>query len=527
MGVIFNVGNELFRSIKTPNYVDKTGLLAEMNKTIGKEDRLTCMARPRRFGKSYAAMMVASYYCKGYDSAPLFDDLEVAEDASYRIHMNQYNVMFLDISAYLSEIRDRMELVPKIRKMVMGVLLEMYPDVVKDTMTLPVALEAVVEKDGSKFIAVIDEWDAPIRDREATEKSKWEYLEFLRGLFKNSELTNKIFAAAYMTGILPVKKDGSQSAISEFNEYTIMEPFQFARFFGFTESEARMICEKSGMDYAQIKKWYNGYALSGVGSIYNPNSVMQATRKRKVKSYWSQSAAAGSVLKYINMDFQGLGEKITKLLAGIPVGVNTYGFQNDTTSFSTADDVLTLLIYFGYLSFEEETRTVRIPNKEIEQEFENYIHKVTHIETIRRVQESEKILEATIHMDAEAVAAGIQKIHNEQSSMRHYNNEQALRAVIKLAYFSYMDHYIQLEELDSGTGYADIVYIPKRYSDYPALVVELKVHGTAEGAVQQIKDRNYPQVLEGYGSEILLVGISYDKDGRSKKHTCVIEKVAS
>ena len=124
------------------------------------------------------------------------------------------------------------------------------------------------------------------------------------------------------------------------------------------------------------------------------------------------------------------------------------------------------------------------------------------------------------------MAAQIEKIHAEETSILFYNDEQALRSVIKLAYFSYKDYYLKFEELPSGDGYADIVYLPKKTSPVPALVIELKWNKSAEGAISQIRKKQYPKALAGYGGDILLVGINYDKDTMSgkRKHTCVIEK---
>lgn len=196
-------------------------------------------------------------------------------------------------------------------------------------------------------------------------------------------------------------------------------------------------------------------------------------------------------------------------------------------TFETKDDVLTLLIHLGYLSYDEETQTVRIPNEEIRLEFFRAVRENRHDETIRRVQESAQLFYDTIHGNSEAVAAQIEKIHAEETAPLFYNNEQSLRSVIKLAYFSYKDHYLKFEELPSGDGYADIVYFPKKTALVPALVIELKWNQSAEGAISQIKKKRYPDALLGYGGDIMLVGIAYDKagNGMGRKHTCTIEKV--
>lgn len=203
------------------------------------------------------------------------------------------------------------------------------------------------------------------------------------------------------------------------------------------------------------------------------------------------------------------------------------GFANDLVTFRNRDDVLTLLIHLGYLAYDKETKTVHIPNEEIRLEFARSVREVKRDETIRRIRESEQLICDTIHGNAEAVAARIEKIHAEETAVLFYNNEQSLRSVIKLAYFSYRDHYLKFEELPSGDGYADLVYLPKKSSQMPALVIELKWNQSAEGAIAQIKEKHYPDVLSGYGGDILLVGVAYDKDarGEKRKHTCVIEKV--
>lgn len=348
----------------------------------------------------------------------------------------------------------------------------------------------------------------------------------MRTLFESSQTVSRIFAAVYMTGILPVKKDGSQSAISDFQEYTMVEPADFAEYVGFTEDEVKMICKEHDVDFEKMKLWYDGYHLDRVGSVYNPNSVMKAVHTNKFRSYWTQTSAAESLMGYISRDEEGLGKTITGLIGGIEAEVDTNGFANDLITFKNKDDVLTLLIHLGYLAYDEENTTVSIPNEEIRLEFSRAIRTVKNSETIKRVQESDQLILNTVHQNADAVAAQIEKIHREETAPLHYNKEESLRSVIKLAYFSYKDQYIKLEELPSGDGYADIVYLPKPRSAYPALVIELKWNKTAEGAIAQIRKKHYPDILKDYGSEILLVGINYDKDAPAgtRKHTCIIEK---
>ncbi len=525
MGLYINPGDENFRQIRNDIYVDKSGLIGVINATIGKNNRLSCISRPRRFGKSYAAAMLASYYCTGCDSSGLFDDLEIAKSPDYRKHMNNYNVLYLDISGFIGS-KGLPKLLNTMEKAIFREAGREFPDLPGADSVIDL-LSAIVESTGRKFVAVIDEWDSPIRDERSTPEIQHDYLEFLRSLFKNAAVTNKTFAAAYMTGILPIKKDGSQSAISEFNEYSIFKPWEFAPYVGFTEKEVRSLCDEYNADYRQMKRWYDGYRIPGTGSVYNPNSVMKALRNKSYESYWEMSAAADSLLRYVSLDYDGLADTVREVMADRPVRVNPRKFKNDTTSFNSRDDVLTLLIHFGYFNFDPESETIRIPNEEIRIEFGDTLRDMKYPDTIRRVQESDKLIQDVVYMRSDEVAKAIEKIHREEFEPRHYNNEQSLRSVIKLAFFAYKDKYTQLEELASGEGYADIVYLPKKAVDMPILVIELKWNKSAKTALDQIRNKHYPDVLKGRDEQILLVGISYDKDDPEKKHSCVIEELCN
>ena len=503
--------------------MDKSGLIALINDSIGTTYNLSCVSRPRRFGKSFAAQMLCAYYDKTCDSSALFDDLAIAETADYQTHLNHYDVIYIDMTGVKPAANGFRSLVSFLTERLTVELKEAYPGI-SVAADFPSTLVSAAERAGNRFIAIIDEWDAPIREAPETQK---EYLEFLRSLFKNSGVTSRVFAAAYMTGILPIKKDGSQSAISDFREYTMVSPGRFAEYVGFTEKEVRTLCERENVAFSAMKQWYDGYAFGGAGSVYNPNSVMRALQDKEFRSYWTETSAADSLMRYISLDEEGLGKTIAEITGGVHIPVDTNGFSNDLITFRSQDDVLTLLIHLGYLAYDREDETVRIPNEEIRLEFARAIRDDKRPETMRRVRESEQLFLDTIHMNEEAVAAQIEKVHTQETSPLHAHNEQTLRAVIQLAYFSYKDNYLKLEELPAGKGYADIVYLPKKKTSLPALVIELKWNGSAETAIQQIKSRNYPAVLKDYGGEILLAGISYQKDAPSgqRKYQCRIEKV--
>ena len=522
MGTYLNPGNSGFAEILESDYVDKTGLISIINSTIGTKRKLTCISRPRRFGKSYAAQMLCAYYDKTCDSQELFETYSISKEDSYSDHINQYDVVYWDMTGIKPYTDNFRTLVPFLIRSLSEEIKQQYPSVIEKE-DLSSTLVDAVEKAGSKFIIIIDEWDAPIRENPIIQT---EYLEFLRSLFKNSGTTSKIFAAAYMTGILPIKKDGSQSAISDFKEYSMVKPRKFGEYVGFTEQEVKKLCDEHGISFEMMKQWYDGYEFKDVGAVYNPNSVMEAIENDDFDSYWTETSAAEGLIEYISKDYNGLTRTIAELIGGVDVKVNTNGFANDLVTFKGKDDVLTLMIHLGYLAYNSETKTVHIPNEEIKLEFQKSIREVSHKETLRRLEESDRLFLDTIEGNEEAVAKQIEKVHREETAPLHYNKEESLRSVIKLAYYTYRDHYVQFDELPSGEGYVDIAYIPKHESDWPALVIELKWNESAEGAISQILRKKYPESLKSFGSKIVLVGISYDKDapGGDKKHHCRIIK---
>ncbi len=514
------MGNDGFRAIRKGRYVDKTGLISFINETLGTADKLTCVSRARRFGKSFAVKMLCAYYDKSCDSSELFDGLEIAEDPSYRKYLNKYDVIYLDMTLFISLCGNMKDIMAYIQEQVIQEIADVYPAAAGEE-HLSMAMAKASASAGIKFIVIIDEWDALFREAKNDTDLQKEYIRLLRGLFKSS-LTDSMIEAAYMTGILPIKKYGTQSAMTDFREYTMLSPKRLAKYAGFTETEVRQLCEDYGMDYGEAKRWYDGYSFKNVPSVYNPNAIMRAMQNQEFGSYWTETETYEALKIYIDMDFDGLREAILSMLGGEKCPVNTGTFQNDLTSLRSRDDVMVLLIHLGYLAYDGEAEKVYIPNEEIRQEFFLALKHSGHWEIAKLVKESDELLRAALNLNGEKVADAIEKMHSASTAPIFYNNEQALRSVIRLAFISCMEQFREIQELPSGNGYADMVYLPKKGSVMPIMLVELKWNKGAEGAIAQIKERNYPEVFEGYGSEVLLMGISYDE--RTKKHECVIEK---
>ena len=376
---------------------------------------------------------------------------------------------------------------------------------------------------GNKFIVIIDEWDILIRDEANNRDEQENYINFLRGMFKGTEPT-RFISLAYLTGILPIKKMKTQSALNNFDEFTMLDAGALASYIGFTELEVEKLCDKYHKDFAEVKRWYDGYVLENQ-QVYNPKAVVSVMLRGNFQSYWSQTGTYEVVVPLINMDFDGLKQAIIEMVSGSTVEVDTGTFQNDTVSFSSRDDVITYLIHLGYLAYDQRKQCAFIPNEEIRQELLAATKKTKWNELQEFEYQSEQLLEATLDREETLVADYIEQIHMEYASAIQYHNENSLSSVLTIAYLSAMKYYFKpIRELPTGRGFSDFVFIPKEEYrvDYPALVVELKWNKSAHTALQQIKDKKYPESLLQYTGNILLVGINYDK--KSKAHECVIEE---
>lgn len=396
MGMYLNIGNAGFRSVRKGLYVDKSGLISFINSTLGTKDKLTCVSRPRRFGKSFATQMLCAYYDKSCDSRELFCDLEIAKEPGYEQFLNQYDVIYLDITWFISTEKNVKNTVSYLQEQVIEELCSVYKDVEKER-SLPVVLAKIAETTGHRFIIIIDEWDALFREAKEDTDLQKEYLQLLRGLFKSS-LTDKMIEAAYMTGILPIKKYGTQSALTDFREYTMLQPKKLAEYVGFTEEEVIRLCQEHDMDFDDAKRWYDGYSFSRVKSVYSPNSVIQAISNEEFGDYWTETETYESLKFYIGLNEDGLQDAIISMLGGERCRINTRTFQNDMSNIKSKDDVLTLLVHLGYLAFDSAKKEVYIPNQEVADEFKNAVEYSGWTGISAALQKSENLLPRCVWM---------------------------------------------------------------------------------------------------------------------------------
>jgi len=515
MGIHFNPSNDGFaEALRSEIYIDKSNLIAYLNGVIQTQQKYVCVSRPRRFGKTMAASMLAAYYSLGCDSADMFGKLNIADDASCMKNINAYNVIFINMQDFLSEAKNIDDMIDLFVSDVTEEIVKEYSEY--KGLRFVKLLSEVYASGGTPFIFIIDEWDCIFRIYREDTIAQVKYLDFLRLIFKDKPYVG----LAYMTGILPIKKYGVHSALNMFSEFSMVEPRQMARYTGFTQEEVAGLCARYQMDYDEIAAWYDGYRFYGETAVYNPNSVISAILSRQCGNFWSRTETYEALKIYIDLNYEGLKDSIVQLLAGGRVIIDTGGFANDMVTFSASDDILTLLVHLGYLGYDSQVKEAFIPNKEISSEFVTAIRGSGWNEIIKTIKLSYELLQATWRGDNVAVADYIESAHLDTSALT-YNNENALSYAISLAYYSAREFYTMIREMPSGKGYADIVFLPRpNHHDKPAMIVELKCDESAAGAIAQIIDRQYVDALKNYKGNILLVGISYDR--KTKRHDCKI-----
>ena len=518
MGIYLNPDNIDFQiAINSELYVDKSELIKSTNNLIFTEQRFICVSRPRRFGKSMTANMLVAYYSKGCDSKEMFSKYKISSAPTFEKHLNKYNVIHINMVNFLGESKNIDEMIQFICEDIIDEVIEQYPDLnMPRRKTLINVLNKAFAQYKIPFIFIIDEWDCIFRELKNDKKSQEQYLDFLRDILKDQSYV----ALAYMTGILPIKKYGKHSALNMFTEIAMTNAAPIQEFTGFTENEVRQLCDEYKKDFNEVKRWYDGYTVDGE-AIYNPKSVVEALTRGTFRNYWTSTENYEALEEFIFRNDDGLKDTIIKLIAGEKKKIDPSTFTNDMVTFNSQDDVLTLLVHLGYLTFDSNTNEVAIPNYEVSEQFASTIRNKDWAEVSKSLKVSDELLQATLDCDAEKVAKLISDSHSENTSILQYNDENSLACVLSIAYYSTRKDYILHRELPTGKGFADLVFIPRSGRTLPALIIELKKGHSAEEAIQQIKDNDYIRKVSEHSSEIILVGINYDE---KKGHTCIIER---
>ncbi len=525
-------------AVNSPIYVDKTAFVAETNALVNTEKRFLCVSRPRRFGKSMTASMLAAYYGAEADGRSLFENRLLAQTPKWDRYLGVFNVIRIVLTNFVEPGITINDLLSNLTEELIEEFKDAYPTVrFSNRPTLVNVMAKIYAKEQKQFVIILDEWDFVFRLYKQDHESQRIYLDFLRSWLKDQEYV----ALAYMTGILPVKKYGEHSALNMFTEYSMTAPQQLAPYTGFTAAEVQELCKEYGRSYEECQKWYDGYRVYGTippdpnhlglkppcYSIYAPLSVVNAVESGQFQNYWNKTETYEALAEHIRMDFDGLKETVAELMEGAHLPVSLATYQNDMTSMSCRDDVLALLIHLGYLGYDQLNGEVFIPNHEILDEFKTSTRGKEWTSTFRALQNSRRLVEATQAGDAETIAELIELAH-DQAGNRTYNSEAALSYAIQLAFYAAQDDYTLLPELDTGRGYADLVYLPKQ-PDKPVMLIELKYEQDANTAIKQIQNQRYPARLEQYKGNIILVGINYTRSTSPnapdfKHHSCQIAR---
>ncbi len=492
-------------------YVDKSQMIAQISKNIRTGNRYLCITRPRRFGKTVNANMLGSFYTKGYDTHEQFDNLAIAQTDSYKKHLNQYHVIYIDFSRMPDFCCSYQQYMSSIVQGLREDLQKTYPELQNHVYD---KISEMLLDTGESFVFILDEWDAVFHEEFIQVRDKSQYLKFLKALLKDQPYVDLV----YMTGILPIAKYSSGSELNMFDEYNFMNDNIYDDYFGFREEEVKILCTQyASMSFEEMKIWYDGYYTSDGQSLFNPRSVSKALMRGVCLNYWTETGPMNEIADCIEHNVDEVREDIVKLVAQIPVSVRLKGYSAAEQQLNTRDEILSAMVVYGFLSYYDGK--VRIPNQELMDKYQEVLERDSFGEVKDIVDCSKEMLEATWNCDEQKVAAILEKVHDREIPFLTYHDENALSCVITLCYLYTRKDYVIEREAKSGKGYCDYLFLPKKIGK-PAIILELKVGHSCEAALAQIKNQNYMQKVEKC-HQILLVGISYN---RNKCHTCKIEK---
>ncbi|ONI45993.1 AAA family ATPase [Candidatus Epulonipiscioides gigas] len=493
-------------------YVDKSNILELLNKKVCKTTRWVCVTRPRRFGKSSMTYLIESYYSKVVDTKNIFDKLKISVSKDYLKHLNQYNIVKIDFSKFYETGITYNTYINRIINLLDTELKKMYANVDFDPYAeIADKFEAV----NDKFIFIFDEWDF-IFNQNIYIENHIQFLNFLRYLLKDRSYV----ALCYMTGILPIKKHSSSSALNMFREYTFLNDDVLAQYFGFTEEEVKHLCHiNNGITYEKVAEWYNGYTTKKGIRLFNPRSVIFAISDNSCQSYWTSTGAMDEVANYLKLNAFGLREDLIRMLNGEEINIDIIeDFRAGAKLPSGKKEIYSAMITHGFLSYAHGR--LRIPNKELMIEFENSIKHDCFGELAQMIKNADEMLLATFNKDAKKMAKIIHDIHNLEIPILKYNDENSLSCVLTLAYLSARNRYRIEREEKSSKGYVDFIFHPRNIIDLP-IVIELKKDKSTKIALEQIIEREYVTKLKKeYNRNILIVGIKYNSI--DKIYTCEI-----
>lgn len=523
MRYFFNVPistNAYIEASKDKYFVDKSQFIDEMNKCIGTMNKYICITRPRRFGKTINAMMLASYYSKSANFKHLFDKLNISKCDSYLEHLNKHNVIYMTLNEMPGSSNcSYQEFIDRYYNLLIKDLKNQYNmnfDLSNRTLISDI-FARIHGETGEQFIFILDEWDFIFNNNLFSEQERERFLQFLKDLLKDRPYVE----LAYMTGVLPIAKYCSGSSLNMFREFNFMNDVRYDRYFGFTSDEVNELCKKqSKLSMKDLKEWYNGYKTQTGLEIYNPRSVCHALSDGICQSYWTNTGPMDEIIYYIKNNVEDIRNDIVKMVSGFSVFIHLEGHGAEKLSLNTRDDILSAMTVYGFLTYHDDT--LEIPNKELRLKFDYSLkdHSLGAISEL--VLKSNQMLEATFRKDTETMASIIEEAHQLNVSIIKYNDENSLACIITLVYLSARSQYHIIREMPSGKGFADFVFIPNNKSK-PAFIIELKKDSTPDDALKQIEEKNYASSLKDCTGLKLAIGVSYSS--KDKKHSVKVVEI--
>ena len=535
MGVYLNNTSsyEAYRKVKnSPYFVDKTHILTKIIPRIETSENCLCITRPRRFGKSVIANMMAAFFSKGCNAEELFNGSQISLCDNYKAQMNQYNVISLSLNRIPNNCTSYRQYIERIESRLKRDLIHSFPtaDICEQDALWDILTDIYAQENSAKFIFILDEWDYIFHRDFVTEEDKASYIDFLSNLLKDQPYVS----LAYMTGILPIAKYSSGSELNMFAEYTMAAEELYSEYFGFTEKEVDILFEKylQNEPNPQIAReglriWYDGYHTKSGERVYNPRSVVLALTNNNLGNYWTSSGPYDEIYYYVQHNIAAVQDDLVQMISGIPVPAKISEYAATSMRLSTKEEIFSAMVVYGFLTYENGC--VSIPNKELMDRFNEMLMKEQSLGYIYQLaQKSEKMLSATLAGNTDMMTEILEYAHNTESPLLSYSSEAELTMIVNLVYLQARDRYRIEREDKAGIGYVDFIFYPEIDQKADGIILELKVDHTAEEAIQQIKEKKYLTKFQGklgqkprYTGRILGVGIAYYKD--TKKHECKIE----
>ena len=539
-----SIGNQGFDDIRENKYfyIDKTGLIKEW---WSSGDAVTLITRPRRFGKTLNMSMLNCFFSNQYaNRGDLFEGLSVWEDEKYRQLQGTYPVIFLSFADVKQN--DLQGALWKIKKIIfniyqqyawlgsweglMAVEREQFVGITPD-MEDTAAQSAIQDLCSylsryykKKVIVILDEYDTPMQ--EAYIHGYWDkFTAFMRSLFNATFKTNPYLERAVMTGITRVSKE---SIFSDLNNLAVVTTTsdRYSTAFGFTQEEVFKSLEDMGLweRREDVKRWYDGFVFGEHRDIYNPWSITNFLKEKKLRPYWASTSSNGLVSRLIQTAPPDIKQMMEDLISGREIVVNF----DEQIVFSqlgkNKNAIWSLLMASGYLKPDkveykgellEPWYHLSITNLETVSMFSNMFKgwfnndSSNYGEFVQALLKG-RLREMNIYMNDVAMSTfsyfdvGTQP--SERTQPERFFHGFVLGLLVELR-----DIYEIKSNRESGYGRYDVMLVPK--SDdrkYNAIILEFKVYDsydestledTAQSALRQIEEKNYDAELIARGIE--------------------------